>query len=194
MATSEFWAPDRFLGLVITLLSLMTISSTFVQTLERWAYAVGVGALDLEPFRRIAAIGIHHPSSEHGSLAVAAESPRQHDQFAGAFGRQSGWPHVVFFEPPLDPGLQHIDRMFGVNQRALVAEQGNLDEMSTEMVEAVNALGANRNLSNSLAFHSMPMTAQRRLRQLSSAMQGGFETAQAFHDSRNAFSTVDAEL
>ena len=58
MARSGFWRSDWFLGLGIALLLLMTISSTFVQSLERWAYDVGVRASDLEPSNSIAVIGI----------------------------------------------------------------------------------------------------------------------------------------
>lgn len=58
MAMGGFWTPDWLFGLSFALFLLMTISSTFVQSAQRWVYDVGVGASDLSPSQRVAVIGI----------------------------------------------------------------------------------------------------------------------------------------
>ena len=152
MARSGFWRSDWFLGLVIALLLLMTISSTFVQSLERWAYDVGVRASDLEPSSRIAVIGI-----DDQSIANIGRWPWPRDVHASMIDllARSGAKVVgymsFFFEPQRDPGLQYIDRLIGVYQSLPVEEQGNLGEMASVLLEAEDALNTDRKLSNSIA-------------------------------------------
>ena len=152
MAKSGFWRSDWFLGLVIALLLLMTISSTFVQSLERWAYDVGVRASDREPSRRVAVIGI-----DDQSIANIGRWPWPRDVHAEMIGllARSGAKVVgymsFFFEPQRDPGLRYIDRLIGVYQSLPLEEQGNLGEMASVLVEAEDALNTDRKLANSVA-------------------------------------------
>jgi len=152
MSGSGFWRSDWFLGLVIALLLLMTISSTFVQSLERWAYDVGVRAPDREPSRRIAVIGV-----DDQSIANIGRWPWPRDVHAKMIDllADSGAKAVgymsLFFEPQRDPGLQYIDRLIGVYQDLPLEYQSNLDVMATVQVEAEDALNTDRKLSSSIS-------------------------------------------
>ena len=53
MTKEGFWREDRFLGLVIALLLLITTNSTFIQSLERGALYSGVLASNRLPSSRI---------------------------------------------------------------------------------------------------------------------------------------------
>ena len=148
---SAFWRSDWFLGFCIALLLLMTIPSTAVQSLERWAYDVGVRASDLEPSRRVAVIGI-----DDQSIANIGRWPWSRDVHAEMIDQlvRSGAKAVgymsFFFEPQRDPGLQYIDRLIALYQTLPPEEQSNLDGFASVLVEAEDALNSDRRLSASI--------------------------------------------
>ncbi|UCH48029.1 MAG: CHASE2 domain-containing protein [Betaproteobacteria bacterium] len=148
---TAFWRSDWFLGLCIALLLLMTAPSTAVQSLERWAYDVGVRASDLEPSRRVAVIGI-----DDQSIANIGRWPWSRDVHAEMIDRLSfSGPKAVgymsfFFEPQQDPGLHYIDRLIEVYESLPPEEQTNLNEFAYVLAEAENALNSDRRLSASI--------------------------------------------
>ena len=149
--STAFWRSDWFFGLCIALLLLMTIPSTAVQSLERWAYDVGVRASDLEPSRSVAVIGI-----DDQSIANIGRWPWSRDVHAELIDRlaRSGAKAVgymsFFFEPQRDPGLQYIDRLIEVYQSLPPEEQTSLDEFGYVLAEAEDALNSDRKLSASI--------------------------------------------
>ncbi len=148
MSKTAFWRSDWFLGLCIALLLLMTIPSTVVQSLERWAYDVGVRASDLEPSRRVAVIGI-----DDQSIANIGRWPWSRDVHAQMIDRlgRSGAKVVgymsFFFEPQRDPGLRYIDRLIDVYQSLSPEQRINLDEFGSVLAEAEDALDSDGKLS-----------------------------------------------
>ena len=148
---SAFWRSDWFLGLCIALLLLMTIPSTAVQSLERWAYDVGVRASDLEPSQRVAVIAI-----DDQSIANIGQWPWSRDvhaelidQLARAGTKAVGYMSF-FFEPQRDAGLRYIDQLIGLYQALPPEEQTNLDTFGTVLAEAEYALNSDRKLSSSI--------------------------------------------
>ena len=65
MKKSGFWKADLFLGVVVTLLVLATVSSDLVQSLERKAYDLGVKAASRTPSDKIAVIAIDKQSIDN---------------------------------------------------------------------------------------------------------------------------------
>ena len=65
MKKSGFWKADWFLGVVVTLLVLATVSSDLVQSLERKAYDLGVKATSRTPSDKIAVIAIDKQSIDN---------------------------------------------------------------------------------------------------------------------------------
>ncbi len=151
MAKLGFWRSDWFLGLAIALLLLMTISSTFVQSLERWAYDIGVRASDLEPSRRIAVIGIDDQSIANiGRWPWPRDIHAQMIDLLARSGAKAVGYMSFFFEPQRDPGLQYIDRLIDVYQNLPEEEQGNLDEFASVLADAEETLNTDRKLSVSI--------------------------------------------
>lgn len=62
MTMAAFWKADWFFGLVIAILLLFATNSTFVQSIERAAHDMGVGA------------SVHPPSSQVAVIAIDDQS------------------------------------------------------------------------------------------------------------------------
>ena len=67
MAKGTVWKTDWFLGVVISVLFLLSGQSDLIQSLERKAYDVGVAATSRTPSPRIAIIAIDQQSIDSNS-------------------------------------------------------------------------------------------------------------------------------
>ncbi len=149
--SAAFWKSDWFLGLCIALILLMTIASTAVQSLERWAYDVAVRASDLEPSKRVAVIAIDDQSIANiGRWPWSRDVHAQLiDQLARSGAKAVGYMSF-FFEPQRDPGLQYIDRLIEVYQGLPAEEQTKLEEFDYVLAEAEDVLNSDRKLAASI--------------------------------------------
>lgn len=164
MTKTGFWRADWFLGLVVALLLLMTISSAFVQGLERSAYDFGVRSADRAPSNRIAVIAIDDqsianigrwpwPRDLHGEMInLLAKSG------AKAVGYMS-----FFFEPQQDPGLAYIYRLIDLYQAMPPEQQAGLAEFASVLGEAEDVLNSDRKLAAAISSSgtvALPMLFQ----------------------------------
>ena len=148
MTKAAFWKADWFLGLVIALLMLFAINSTLIQSLERTAYDIGVRATSRAPSDRVAVIAI-----DDQSIANIGRWPWPRDVHAqmiallsGAGAKAVGYASF-FFEPQIDPGLQHISRLIDLYQALPESAQAESAQIAAALAEAEDALNTDRKLA-----------------------------------------------
>ncbi len=115
-----FWRADWFIGLVVALALLgFARVSGVMPGLERWAYDLGVRLSTKNPSDRVAVIAI-----DDQSIANIGRWPwprevlaKLTDQLAAAKAKVIG-NTVFFFEPQKDPGLQYVERMLDLYNKA----------------------------------------------------------------------------
>ena len=112
MKKSGFWKADWFLGVVVTLLVLATVSSDLVQSLERKAYDLGVKAASRTPSDKIAVIAIDKQSIDNiGRWPWPREVHARMTDILSAARAKVISNNAFFFEPQIDPGLTYINKL-----------------------------------------------------------------------------------
>jgi CHASE2 domain-containing sensor protein len=155
VAKAAVWKTDWFLGVIISLLFLFSAQTDIVQSLERKAYDIGVGATDRTPSPRIAIIAIDQQSIDNiGRWPWPRDvHARMVDKLAQAQAKVVGTT-IFFAEPQLDPGLVYINRLLALEQQArdqqlrdqqaasLAQPEGGEAVTASEQPPAVNPLDA----------------------------------------------------
>ncbi|MGC4404858.1 CHASE2 domain-containing serine/threonine-protein kinase [Methyloversatilis sp. MC4-4] len=162
---AAIWKTDWFLGVVISLLFLFSAQSDLIQSLERKAYDVGVGATDRTPSPRIAIIAIDQQSIDNiGRWPWPRDvHARMIDKLAQAQSKVVGTT-IFFAEPQIDPGLAYINKLLAIDAQvrsaaAVPPTEGeqlppaaeSLDAFSAVLREAEAALNTDRQLADSVA-------------------------------------------
>lgn len=165
MTKAAIWKTDWFLGVVISLLFLFSAQSDLIQSLERKAYDVGVGATDRTPSPRIAIIAIDQQSIDNiGRWPWPRDvHARMIDKLAQAQSKVVGTT-IFFAEPQIDPGLAYINKLLAIEAQvrsaaAVPPTEGeqlppaaeSLDAFSAVLREAEAALNTDRQLADSVA-------------------------------------------
>src|SRR5690242_4372299 len=120
---TAFWKADWFFGLVVVIaLFGFARMSGFIPGVERWAYDAGVRMTSKSPSDKIAVIAI-----DEQSIANIGRWPWPRDVHAKLIDKLVAAKAKVightafFFEPQKDPGLQYVDRMLEIYNRAYPA-------------------------------------------------------------------------
>ncbi len=167
MAKGAVWKTDWFLGVVISVLFLLSGQSDLIQSLERKAYDVGVAATSRAPSPRIAIIAIDQQSIDNiGRWPWPRDvHARMVDKLAEAQAKVVGTT-IFFAEPQLDPGLVYINRLLALEKQVRDQAQqplteaappdaapvaGPLDAFGALLHEAEGALNTDRQLALSVA-------------------------------------------
>jgi CHASE2 domain-containing sensor protein len=158
---AAIWKTDWFLGAAISLLFLFSAQSDLIQSLERKAYDVGVGATQRSPSSRIAIIAIDQQSIDNiGRWPWSRDvHARMIDRLAQAQAKVVGTT-IFFAEPQIDPGLAYINKLLAIeSQTRAAAVDGEtqpsppgeaLQAFSAVLHEAENALNTDRLLAASI--------------------------------------------
>ncbi len=149
----DFWKADWFWGLLVALAFLVAGSGDLLQSLERKAYDLGAQASSRTPGDKIAVIAI-----DDQSIANIGRWPwprdihaRMTDTLSAAQAKVVG-NTVFFFEPQLDPGLAHINKLLQFYAASpLKGAEGDAAQIGVMLEEAEQALNTDRKLAASLA-------------------------------------------
>lgn len=159
MKRLSFWKSDWFVGLAVVVLFLvLNQATTFIASLERWAYDLGVRATHHMPSDRVAVIAI-----DDVSIANIGRWPWPRDVHArmldllGKSKAKVVGNTVFFFEPQIDPGLVYVGRLaeiYGLGNAAAAPEQPMppaWQQFGAVLAEAEQNLNTDRQLAASLA-------------------------------------------
>ncbi|MDH5710296.1 MAG: serine/threonine-protein kinase [Gammaproteobacteria bacterium] len=103
------WKSDWFVGLIITLVFLAFMQSSFIQSIERDAYDFGVQSSERTPSEKIAIIAIDDESIDNiGRWPWPRNIHAQMQELLTEGGAKAIGQTVFFTEPQLDPGLKFI--------------------------------------------------------------------------------------
>ena len=119
MDKKNFWKNDWFLGLAASILVLFSGNGDLLQSLERKAYDIGVGATTRNPSEKVAVIAIDKQSLDNigrwpWSREVMADIV---DKLAAAKTKVIATT-VLYSEPQLDAGLGYINRLMELYTQA----------------------------------------------------------------------------
>ncbi|MGB2832498.1 MAG: serine/threonine-protein kinase [Methylotenera sp.] len=139
----SFWKSDWFAGLIIPIIFLLATNSTFIQSLERKAYDIGVQASTRDAGNQIAIIAI-----DDQSIANIGRWPWSREVHANMFAKLSAaQPKVIgstvyFLEPQVDPGLSYINKIADFVATSSIPrtapEASKLDGMLKEAQSSLN--------------------------------------------------------
>lgn len=165
MTKTAFWKADWFLGLVVSIVVLLSGQSDLIQSLERKAYDLGVQYSSRNPSDKVAVIAI-----DDQSIANIGRWPwsrdvhaRMVDLLAGAQAKVVGYT-VFFYEPDVSKGYPYITKLVDlINQAAAegVTPSPEIEKISAVLQEAEVALNTDRKLAESFTKANnvvLPMT------------------------------------
>jgi len=149
----DFWKADWFWGVLVTLAFLLAGNSDLLQSLERKAYDLGVQASSHVPGDKIAVIAI-----DDQSIANIGRWPwprdvhaKMTDILAVAQAKVVG-NTTLFFEPQLDPGLAHIEKLLQFYDASPLKDaEGDAAQIGIMLQEAEQSLNTDRKLAASMA-------------------------------------------
>jgi CHASE2 domain-containing sensor protein len=158
MAKGWFWQKDWFVGLLVSLIFLLSAHTDLMQSLERKAYDLGMLASSRTPSDKIAIIAI-----DERSIANLGRWPWPraiHAQMLDVL--TTGHPKVIgytvfFFEPQLDAGLGYISRIAELLSNSKLkdtadpVQQAELAQLSALLQEASQNLDNDQKLSESIS-------------------------------------------
>ncbi len=161
--SKQFWKTDWFIGVVVSTVLLFAGGGDLLQSLERKAYDLGVGAVSRTPSERIAVIAIDKQSIDNlGRWPWSREvHAKMIDSLAGAKAKVIATT-VFFSEPQVDPGLAYINKLieaYGqaggaqltVPPEALAAQPPPLGQFGPLLAEAEQKLNADRRMGAAVA-------------------------------------------
>ncbi|MDH4234269.1 MAG: CHASE2 domain-containing protein, partial [Gallionella sp.] len=154
----SFWQKDWFVGLLVASIFLFGANSDLMQSLERKAYDVGVMASLRMPSDKIAVIAI-----DDQSIANLGRWPWPREIHANMVdiltaGQAKVIGYVVFFfEPQVDAGLAHINKiaelisLSSFRNSTNPEHQAEIAQLDAMLLEAVQNLDNDQKLSDSMA-------------------------------------------
>ena len=161
--SKSFWKTDWFIGVVVSLAMLFAGGGELLQSLERKAYDLGVGAITREPSSKIAVIAIDKQSIDNlGRWPWSREvHAKMIDELAAAKAKVIA-STVFFSEPQIDPGLAYINKLIELYGQAggaplaggaesLAAQPPPLGQFGPVLAEAEQKLNSDRRLGESIA-------------------------------------------
>lgn len=115
----RFWKTDWFIGVVVSLVMLFAGGGELLQSLERKAYDLGVGAISREPSDKIAIIAIDKQSIDNlGRWPWSRDvHAKMIDGLAAAKAKVIA-STVFFAEAQVDPGLTYINKLIDLYGQA----------------------------------------------------------------------------
>ena len=158
---SRFWSADWFIGLIITIVIVLSSGSSQLQSLERTAYDWGVRSTERFPSDKIAVIAI-----DDVSIANIGRWPWPRDlhaemisQLSQAGARVIGQA-VYFLEPQIDPGMVYIKELIDYFSNASFNDiPAEIDALSTRL----EAARGNKTIADILSFYMDTSLHARRL-------------------------------
>ncbi|MBS4096686.1 MAG: CHASE2 domain-containing protein [Sulfuricella sp.] len=149
----DFWKADWFWGVIIALVFLAAANTELLQSLERKAYDLGVQSSSRAPGDKVAVIAI-----DDQSIANMGRWPwprdihaKMTDMLSGAQAKVIG-NTIFFFEPQLDPGLVHVNRMLEFyGGSPLKDAPGDAAQLGAMLQDAEQSLNTDRKLAASMA-------------------------------------------
>ena len=130
---SHFWSTDWFIGLIITIIIVLSSGSSQIQSLEREAYDWGVRSTERFPSDKVAVIAI-----DDLSIANIGRWPWPRDLHAEMIrllsegGAKVIGQTVFFLEPQIDPGMVYIKELINFFSNASFNDiPADIDAIST---------------------------------------------------------------
>jgi serine/threonine-protein kinase len=161
--SKTFWKTDWFIGVVVSLVMLFAGGSDLLQSLERKAYDLGVGAVSRQPSDKIAVIAIDKQSIDNlGRWPWSREvHAKMIDGLAAAKAKVIA-STVFFSEPQIDPGLVYINKLIELYAQAggapltgasdaLAAQPAPLGQFGPVLAEAEQKLNTDRRMGEAVA-------------------------------------------
>jgi serine/threonine-protein kinase len=161
--SKTFWKTDWFIGVVVSLVMLFAGGSDLLQSLERKAYDLGVGAVSRAPSEKIAVIAIDKQSVDNlGRWPWSREvHAKMIDGLTAAKAKVIA-STVFFSEPQIDPGLAYINKLIELygqaggapltgTPEALAGQAQPLGQFAPVLVEAEQKLNSDRRMGESVA-------------------------------------------
>ena len=161
--SKTFWKTDWFIGVVVSVVMLFAGSGELLQSLERKAYDLGVGAVSREPSSKIAVIAIDKQSIDNlGRWPWSREvHAKMIDGLAAAKAKVIA-SSIFFSEPQIDPGLAYINKLIELygqaggapltgTPEALAAQLPPLGQFGPVLAEAEQKLNSDRRMGESIA-------------------------------------------
>ncbi|HST00410.1 MAG TPA: CHASE2 domain-containing protein, partial [Usitatibacter sp.] len=141
---TAFWKADWFFGLVIVAaVFIFNQVSGVIPGLERWAYDLGVKTTSKTPSDKVAIIAIDDQSIANiGRWPWPREvQAKLTDQLVAAKAKVIG-NTTFFFEPQKDPGLQYVEKMLDVYNKAYPPASAEVPGVAPIGGQTPAALGA----------------------------------------------------
>ncbi|MBZ0143957.1 MAG: CHASE2 domain-containing protein [Rhodocyclaceae bacterium] len=161
--SKAFWKSDWFIGLAVSVVMLFAGGGDLLQSLERKAYDLGVGAISRTPSDKIAVIAIDKQSIDNlGRWPWSREvHAKMIDGLAAAKAKVIA-STVFFSEPQIDPGLAYINRLIELygqaggavlteTPEALAAQVPPFGQFAPVLAEAEQKLNSDRRMGESVA-------------------------------------------
>ena len=155
---SSFWKKDWFLGLVVTLVLLVSGGTDVIQSLERTAYDWGVRTSSRTPSDKVVVIAIDDASIRN--IGRWPWSRDVHAKLTDALSKAKAKVigNIVFFsEPQVDPGFGYIGKLIEIYDRLVAstpagaqapAASPEIGQLGTMLREAENTLNTDRQLAD----------------------------------------------
>ncbi len=161
--SKQFWKTDWFIGVVVSVVMLIAGGGELLQSLERKAYDIGVGAVSRAPSDKIAVIAIDKQSIDNlGRWPWSREvHAKMIDGLAAAKAKVIA-STVFFSEPQIDPGLAYVNRLIELygqaggapltgTPEALAAQLPPLGQFGPLLAEAEQKLNTDRRMGDAVA-------------------------------------------
>ena len=159
----RFWKTDWFIGVVVSLVMLFAGGGELLQSLERKAYDLGVGAISREPSDKIAIIAIDKQSIDNlGRWPWSRDvHAKMIDGLAAAKAKVIA-STIFFAEAQVDPGLTYINKLIDLygqaggaplsaGSEAIAAQAPPLGQFGPVLAEAEVKLNSDRRLGEAIS-------------------------------------------
>ena len=161
--SKTFWKTDWFIGVLVSLIMLFAGGGELLQSLERKAYDLGVGAITREPSDKIAIIAIDKQSIDNlGRWPWSREVHAKMVEGLTSAKAKVIASTVFFSEPQIDPGLVYINKLIELygqaggaplvgNAEMLAAQPQLLGQFGPVLAEAEQRLNSDRRMGEAIA-------------------------------------------
>lgn len=161
--SKTFWKSDWFIGVVVSVVMLFAGGGDLLQSLERKAYDLGVGAVSRPPSEKIAIIAIDKQSIDNlGRWPWSREVHARMIEGLAAAKAKVIASTVFFSEPQIDPGLAYINKLIELYGQAggtpltgaaeaLAAQTPPLGQFGPVLAEAEQKLNSDRRMGEAVA-------------------------------------------
>ena len=161
--SKTFWKSDWLIGVVVSVVMLFAGGGDLLQSLERKAYDLGVGAVSRPPSEKIAIIAIDKQSIDNlGRWPWSREVHARMIEGLAAAKAKVIASTVFFSEPQIDPGLAYINKLIELYGQAggtpltgaaeaLAAQAPPLGQFGPVLAEAEQKLNSDRRMGEAVA-------------------------------------------